>query len=118
MPEFVNPFSGAVPRKITKGELIRAIRLDIAAEHEAVHLYLSHADATEDALAKQVLTDIANEERVHIGEFMELLRRLDPEEARLLEEGRVEVEEIAEGSGGPAAGGEGMTVGNLRSEQS
>ena len=36
MPEFVNPFSGVVPRKMTKGELIRAIRLNIAAEHEAV----------------------------------------------------------------------------------
>ena len=114
MPEFVNPFSGAVPRKITKDELIRAIRLNIAAEHEAVHLYMSHADATEDAFARQVLTEIANEERVHIGEFMELLRRLDPEEAKLLDEGRKEVEELAQGT---AAGGEGMTVGNLRAEQ-
>jgi rubrerythrin len=97
MPEFVKPFSGTVPRKITKEELIRAIRLNISAEHEAVHLYLAHADATDDALAREVLTEIANEERVHIGEFMELLRRLDPEEARFLDEGRAEVEELAEG---------------------
>ncbi len=40
MPEFVNPFSGVVPdRKMTKQELIRAIRLNLAAEHEAIHLY-------------------------------------------------------------------------------
>ena len=96
MPEFVNPFSGVVPRKLTKAELIRAIRLNIAAEHEAVHVYVAHADATDDALAKKVLTEIADEERVHIGEFMELLRRLAPEEAELLEEGRKEVEEMAE----------------------
>jgi len=96
MPEFVNPFSGVVPRKMTKAELVRAIRLNIAAEHEAVHLYLAHADATDDELAKKVLTEIADEERVHIGEFMELLRRLTPEEAELLEEGRKEVEEMAE----------------------
>ena len=36
MPEFLNPFSGMVPaRKLTLEELIRAIRLDLAAEHEA-----------------------------------------------------------------------------------
>ena len=96
MPEFVNPFSGLVPRKMSKAELIRAIRLNIAAEHEAVHAYMAHADATDDPLAKKVLTDIADEERQHIGEFMELLRRLAPDEAKLLEKGREEVEELAE----------------------
>ena len=95
MPEFLNPFSGAVPRKLTTSELVRAIRLNIAAEHEAVHLYMAHADATDDALAKKVLTDIANEEREHIGEFMELLRRLAPDETEYLEDGRREVEEMA-----------------------
>jgi len=97
MPEFLNPFSGVVPRKLTKSELVRAIRLNIAAEHEAVHLYMAHADATDDPLAKEVLTDIANEERAHIGEFMELLRNLAPDEAKFLEEGRKEVAELAEG---------------------
>jgi len=97
MPEFLNPFSGVVPRKLTKSELVRAIRLNIAAEHEAVHLYMAHAEATDDPLAKEVLTDIANEERAHIGEFMELLRNLAPDEAKFLEEGRKEVAELAEG---------------------
>jgi rubrerythrin len=97
MPEFVNPFAGMVPRKLSKSELIRAIRLNIAAEHEAVHAYMAHADATDDELARKVLTEIADEERVHVGEFMELLRRLAPEEAKFLEEGREEVEELAEG---------------------
>jgi hypothetical protein len=77
MPEFVNPFSGKVPeRKLTKQELIRAIRLNIAAEHEAVHLYMAHAEAIDDPLAKEVLVDIANEEREHIGEFTKLLEIL------------------------------------------
>jgi len=96
MPEFVNPFSGLVARKMSKAELIRAIRLNIAAEYEAVHAYMAHADATDDPLARKVLTDIADEERQHIGEFMELLRRLAPDEAKLLEEGREEVEELAQ----------------------
>jgi rubrerythrin len=94
MPEFVNPFSGMVPRKMTKDELIRAIRLNISAEHEAIHLYMAHADATDDALAKKVLIDIANEERAHIGEFQQLLRILDPEEDKYLDEGVKEVEEM------------------------
>ncbi len=66
MPEFVNPFSGKVPeRMLTIQELVRALRLDLAAEHEAVHTYLAHAEATDNPLAKAVLTDIADEERVH-----------------------------------------------------
>jgi len=123
MPQFINPFSGVVPRKMTKSELVRAIRQNIAAEHEAVHLYLAHADATDDELATKVLSDIADEERVHIGEFMELLRRLAPEESQFLEEGRAEVSELAAGAGGgeaapaEAAGGE-LTIGNLREGES
>ena len=103
MPEFVNPFSGLVPRKMTRGELIRAVRLNIAAEHEAVHAYVAHAEATDDELAKKVLLDIADEERTHIGEFMELLRRLAPEEADFLEAGRREVVEMAESTNAPGA---------------
>jgi len=95
MPEFVNPFSGAVPdRKLTKSELIRAIRLNVAAEHEAIHLYMAHADATDHALAKKVLIDIANEEREHVGEFNRLLEILTGDEAEWLADGRAEVDEI------------------------
>jgi rubrerythrin len=96
MPEFVNPFSGTVPdRKLTKSELIRAIRLNVAAEHEAIHLYMAHADATEDPLAKEALIDNANEEREHVGEFNRLLEILTGDEAEWLAEGREEVDEIA-----------------------
>jgi hypothetical protein len=39
MPDFTDPFGGNVPgRKLTTEELIRAIRLNIAAEHEAIGL--------------------------------------------------------------------------------
>jgi rubrerythrin len=80
MPEFVNPFSGKVPdRKLTHEELVRAIRLNIAAEHEAIHLYMAHAEATDHPLAKKVLIDVANEEREHVGEFMRLLQILTGE---------------------------------------
>jgi len=96
MPEFIDPFSGKAPdRKLTKEELIRAIRLNVAAEHEAIHLYMAHADATDHPLAKQVLTDVANEEREHVGEFMRLLEILTGDEDQWLAEGREEVEEMA-----------------------
>jgi len=96
MPEFLNPFSGMVPdRKLTLAELVRAIRLDLAAEHEAVHLYMAHADATDHPLAKKVLTDIADEERVHAGEFARLISILMADEDKLLAEGAEEVDEMA-----------------------
>jgi rubrerythrin len=109
MAEFVNPFSGTVPdRKLTKSELIRAIRLNIAAEHEAVHLYMAHADATDDDLAKAVLTEIANEERVHAGEFERLLDILTGDEPKMRAEGKAEVDELIEelGAGGEATSDE------------
>lgn len=106
MPEFVNPFSGSVPdRKLTEQELIRAIRLNIAAEHEAVHLYMAHAEATDHPLAKAVLTDVANEEREHIGEFMRLLNILTGDEDAWLSHGFAEVDEMAQQAGAPTVGG-------------
>jgi len=96
MPDFANPFSGNVPRQMNKEELIRALRLDIAAEQEAVHMYSAQAEASGDPLAKAVLLEIADEERQHTGELLELLRRLAPEEQEFLEDGRKEVEEAAE----------------------
>ena len=94
MPEFTNPFPGVVPRKMTDSELIRAIMLNIAAELEAVHLYTSHMDATDNEEAKKVLFDIAMEELVHAGEFTSLLYRLDPTVAAKTKEGFAEVQEL------------------------
>ena len=96
MPEFTNPFSGTIPeRPLTKQELIRAIRLDVAAEEEAINIYMAHAQATDDPLARKLLVDIANEERVHVGEFQRLLQILTGDEDRLLAEGALEVDEMA-----------------------
>ena len=94
MPEFVNPFSGTVPRKITHEELARAIMLNIAAELEAVHLYTAHMDATDNEDARKVLFDIAQEELVHVGEFTSLLYRLDPTAGTKAQEGFGEVEDL------------------------
>lgn len=116
MPEFANPFSGKIPdRKLTKEELIRAIRLNVAAEHEAVHVYMAHAEATDDPLAKKVLIDIANEERVHVGEFARLLQILTGDEDTFLKEGADEVDEMAAELAGTVEGTTNeATIGSLK----
>ncbi len=92
MPEFGSPFSGlASDRKLTHEELIRAIRFMIAAEYEAVQLYMQLAESTDNQLAIEVLNDVADEERVHAGEFMQLLRELAPDEEKFYAEGATEV---------------------------
>jgi rubrerythrin len=45
-------------------------------------------------LAQEVLQDIANEEKEHAGEFLRLLRELDPDEEKFYLEVYKEVEEI------------------------
>jgi rubrerythrin len=97
MPDFGHAFSGmAADRKLTHEELVRAIRFMVAAEYEAIQLYMQLAESTDHKLAQQVLKDIADEERVHAGEFLRLLKELDPEEEELYQEGYEEVEELIE----------------------
>ena len=97
MPTFGSPFSGlANNRKLTKAELIRAVRFTVAAEFEATQLYTQLAESTNNKLAVEVLKDIANYERVHVGEFLRLLHALAPDEEKFYAKGAKEVEaEIA-----------------------
>jgi rubrerythrin len=97
MPDFGSPFAGlANDRKLTHAELVRAIRFMVAAEYEAVQLYMQLAESIDDQLAINVLKDIADEERVHAGEFLRLLRYLEPDEEKFYAEGAEEVEEFIE----------------------
>jgi rubrerythrin len=97
MPDFGNAFSGLTSgRKINHEELIRAIRFMVAAEYEAVQLYMQLAESTDNKLAATVLKDIADEERVHAGEFLRLLGELAPDEKKFYSEGAKEVEEEIE----------------------
>lgn len=97
MPDFGHPFAGvAKDKKLTDEELIRAIRFMIAAEYEAIQLYMQLAESTDNELAIEVLKDIADEERVHAGEFLRLLKELSPDEEKFYAEGAEEVEEEIE----------------------
>ena len=93
MPDFGNPFAGLKEdRKLTHEELVRAIRFMISAEYEAIQLYQQLAESIDNKLAIEVLEDIANEEKVHAGEFLRLLHELDPKESGYYQEGAEEVE--------------------------
>lgn len=95
MPEFSNPFIvKKSDRKLTKEEIIRAVRYMIAAEYEATELYIQTAESTDDELVKMVFNDIAIEELEHAGEFLRLLHELAPEEKKHYEHGAREVEEM------------------------
>ncbi len=97
MPAFANPFQGNIDRKLTREELIQAIRLDIAGELEAIYVYDAHVQATDSPEARAVLRDIRDEERTHMGELITLLRHIDPKEADLFLDGETEVKELLEG---------------------
>lgn len=95
MPDFGTPFTGrSLNRKLTTDELIRAVRFAAAAEFEAVQLYMQIAEATDNGLAKAVMVEVADEERVHAGEFLRLLKELAPDEEAFYAEGAEEVEEM------------------------
>ena len=94
MPGFGSPFSGlANDRKLTDEELVRAVRFMVAAEYEATQLYMQLAESTDNKLAVEVLKEIADEELVHVGEFLRLLYELAPDEEKFYAKGAKEVEE-------------------------
>jgi rubrerythrin len=116
MPNFGNPFSTLKhDRLLTHAELVRSIRFMVAAEYEAVQLYEQLAESTDNALAQKVLRDIAGEEKVHAGEFIRLLKELQPDEEAFYQQGAQEIEQEFLGKvavSAPAASG--LGVGGLK----
>jgi rubrerythrin len=80
--------------KIEVEDLDREIlRMGIIAELDAINLYEQMASTTNNETIKEVLLEIAREEKTHVGEFLALLLKLDQEQVEELEKGREEVEE-------------------------
>ena len=57
------------------------------------------AESVDDELTKAVLLDIADEEKVHAGEFLALLKTLAPDEDEWYRKGAAEVAELKEKTG-------------------
>ncbi|MEM4852321.1 MAG: ferritin family protein, partial [Thermofilum sp.] len=81
-------------RKLSREEVADALRLSIIAELDAISLYLQLARAIEDERFRRVFEDIAREEKTHVGEFLALLKNLDPEQVEELKAGAAEVQEL------------------------
>ncbi len=81
MPEFASISSIYTPdRKLTKVEILRAIKFAIASEYEAIQLYQQIMESTDNKDVKVVLADVAREEKHHVGELRQLLTILSPED--------------------------------------
>lgn len=82
--------------KINSSDIDKEIlRVAIIAELDAINLYEQLAALTANKNIKTIFLDIAKEEKTHVGEFQTLLLKIDEEQARELEEGRKEVEELS-----------------------
>ena len=95
MPEFSNPFAGNnCERKLNKKEIIRAIRYSISAEFEAIQLYEQLSDSIDCNEAKILLEEIAGDEKEHVGNFLQLLKILAPDEEHFYKDGMKEADEL------------------------
>ncbi len=89
-----HPLELPQPRKFSKEEVAEALRLSIIAELDAINLYLQLARYSEDENVRKVFEDIAKEEKTHVGEFLALLKSLDPEQVSELKAGAEEVKQL------------------------
>ena len=76
MKNFVTNLEGL--NNFNKQALAQNTRLDIIGEIEAIIQYENHIASSNDAVVNQTLTDILNEEKLHVGQLMGLLFYLDP----------------------------------------
>jgi rubrerythrin len=81
---------------VKKEEIDKEIlRIGIIAELDAVSLYEQMAAMTSKAEIRNILLDIAREEKTHVGEFQALLLKADKEQAEEMKAGALEVKEKA-----------------------
>lgn len=72
------------------------LRTAVIAELDAISLYEQMASLTDNNEVKQVLLDVAKEEKTHVGEFQTLLLKEDDQQDYELKMGKKEVEEKLE----------------------
>ncbi|WP_393971800.1 encapsulin [Oxyplasma meridianum] len=75
-------------------EISRSIRLDLAAELDAINFYLQQSKLMPEGSFKKVHEDIAKEEITHFGEFLRLMHEYAPEDFVKIREGWKEASEL------------------------
>ncbi|MEZ0290600.1 MAG: family 1 encapsulin nanocompartment shell protein [Sulfolobales archaeon] len=81
---------------MSREEIADAIRIAMAAEIDAINLYLQFARLIEDPDVRRVFEDIADEEKVHLGEFLAILKNIDPGQVEALKRGEEEIKSLTE----------------------
>ena len=76
--------------KYDKFRLAIAIREKINEENDAINSYLSLVSHIDSYKIVNIIKDIANEEKVHVGELQKILYSLDSDELTKEKEGRKE----------------------------
>jgi hypothetical protein len=89
-------------RALPKGKErdIQMLRTAIIAELDAANLYEQMAHDSQDDDVRDVMLDVANEEKQHVGEFEFLLEHLDEDFERYEDKGEEEAKELT-GKGEP-----------------
>jgi len=84
--------------RIKKEDLDKEIlRSAMIAELDAINLYEEMGGMTQDKRLRELLLDVAREEKTHLGEFQALLLKKDLQQKNELDEGKKEVEELLGG---------------------
>ena len=89
--DFLNETLSTIPGSKNSSDK-QILRAAILAELDTINLYEQMADEANDSKIKDVLLDVAREEKTHIGEFQTLLKEIDEEYAEELKNGKREVE--------------------------
>lgn len=91
------PMTEDVPPEVLGDNDSSLIRDALVDELEAVSIYQRYSEKVTDPDVKQVLADIRDEEKVHIGELMEVLRKIDSTGfEQFIADGEGEAKEILE----------------------
>jgi rubrerythrin len=89
--DYINELFSEVGKFQSDKEILRAA---IMAELDAINFYEQLSTRAADSRIKRVLLDIAQEEKVHFGEFEELLEMIDPEHEPAESEAEEELEDM------------------------
>ena len=93
--ELTNPLNVQEPDgKLSLNELIAAVRQSIIAEQDAIVLYETYANATDNKNAKEIFEHVVEDEKHHLGEFQVLLESIVPDEIEQVQKGREEADTI------------------------
>jgi len=70
------------------------LRLAMISELDAINLYEQMAEQVSTVKVKELLENIADEERIHLGEFQAILITIDDNHVQGLKKGKLEVDKI------------------------